>query len=92
MTIKSDLQCSLPTDGFEDERDDKESWKPKEDGMKHLGLAEEEKLGDRRLEESGLSEEMLREGEGEAPLSRTAKSVLEDLFSDKSGQSRLLAL
>ena len=51
--------------------------------------------GDEGRNESGLSEEMLREtvgeeeveGQGEAPLSKTAKSVLEDLFSDKSGQS-----
>ena len=50
--------------------------------------------GDEGRNESGLSEEMLREtvGEeveeqGDAPLSKTAKSVLEDLFSDKSGQS-----
>ena len=67
------------------------------DRMKAAGKErrQSDESGDEGRNESGLSEEMLREtvgeeereDQGEAPLSKTAKSVLEDLFSDKSGQS-----
>ncbi|KAK2184217.1 hypothetical protein NP493_276g01000 [Ridgeia piscesae] len=67
------------------------------DKMKAAGKErrQSDESGDEGRNESGLSEEMLREtvGEeveeqGDAPLSKTAKSVLEDLFSDKSEREK----